>query len=189
MDDRRYGDNRHAAPARALCHFDGDGRQPAGAEHDHHVVLAELEVAEDDFGEPFDALDEHRLALSVHAHDLGVVRHRQLSHRVKTRVRAVAGEHLLQRDAGVAGAEQVDQAAGRYRVRAQAGGPGDGRHLGGFEPVEHGSRCAEPPAGGLVGWLVRSAGRAVWQVLRPFPGDGRWYGPDGQHRRDRLARR
>ena len=54
--------------------------------------------------------------------DLGVERHRQLGDRVEPRVRAVAREHLLDRDPRVAGPEQVDEAAGGDRLGAPLAG-------------------------------------------------------------------
>ena len=70
----------------------------AGAEDDHRVAVAKREVGEDRVREPLDALDEHRLALAVGAHDLRVVRHRELDNEVEARERAVPGEQLLDGD-------------------------------------------------------------------------------------------
>ena len=75
-----------------------------------HVVRAEAEVVEDDLGQAGHALDEHGLALAVGAHHVGVVRHRQLHDGMEAREAAVAREHLLDRDARVARAEEVHEA-------------------------------------------------------------------------------
>ena len=117
--DRRDRDHGQPASARALRDLDRDRRRPAVAEDEHDVRRRELEVREDALGKTFHPLDEHRLALPIRADDLRVKRHRQLDERIEARVRAVAWEQLLDRHARMAGAERVDEPAGRDRVRAQ----------------------------------------------------------------------
>ena len=70
--------------------LDGHRRQPVGAEDHHDVGRPELEVREDYLSEALHTLDEHRLTLAVGADDLGVVRHRELDHRVEPGIGAVA---------------------------------------------------------------------------------------------------
>ncbi len=135
------------------------GRQAAGREDDHHVVRPEREVRQDDLGEPGRPLDEHRLALAVRADDLGVERHRQLDHRVEARVRAVAREHLLDRDARVARPEQVDEAIGGDRVGAPAAGRLDA-HRPGSRPA---ARGGPSPRG-----QPRRARARSWRIPRPW---------------------
>ena len=79
----------------------------------------EAEVAEDDLGQSGHALDEHGLLLTVRADHLGVERHRQLHDGIEAREAAVAREHLLDRDARVAGAEEVHQPVRGDGVRAE----------------------------------------------------------------------
>ena len=93
---------------------------------------------------PGHPLDEHRLALAVGAHDLGVEGHRQLDHGVEPGIRAVAREHLLDRDARVAGAEQVDQAVRRDGIGAPAARRLEGIGLGRGEALEQRVRIADP---------------------------------------------
>ena len=99
-------------------HLDGHGGEAARREHHHDVVGPKPEIREDDLGEAWRPLDEHRLALAVRADHLGVERHRQLDDRVEPRIRAVAGEHLLHGDPRVAGPEQVHEPVGGDRVGA-----------------------------------------------------------------------
>ncbi len=120
MLDRGDGDHREAAASGSLRHLDRDGGQAADAEDDHHVRRLELEVGEDRLGQPLDALDEHRLSLTIGADDLRVERHRELHDRVEARVRPVAREHLLDGDARVARAEEMDEPPGSDCLRAQA---------------------------------------------------------------------
>src|SRR5204862_6371082 len=101
--------------AGAPGHLDRNGSEPTGAEDHHRVGWSEVEVAQDDLTQAFRALDEHRLPLPVGAHDLRVERHRQLDDRMEAGIRAVAREHLLDGDARVAAAEEVDEAAGGDR--------------------------------------------------------------------------
>ena len=68
--------------------------------------------AEDALGEAGNIFEEHRLALAVRADDEVVERKRQLDDGIKARERSVAGPHLLDEDAGMAAAEEVDHAAG-----------------------------------------------------------------------------
>jgi hypothetical protein len=67
----------------------------------------EAEVCQDLLRKAFDALDEHRLTLPVGADHVGMKGHRQLGDGVEAGEGAVAGKHLLEGDAGVAGAEEV----------------------------------------------------------------------------------
>ena len=83
---------------------------------------------------PRHPLDEHRLPLPVRADDLRVEGHRELDDRVEAGIRAVAREHLLDRDARVAGAEEVDEPAAGDRVGAD-------RRLG--DRVGLRARCVE----------------------------------------------
>ena len=55
---------------RAPRHLDRHRGQAAGGEDDHHVVGPKAEVGQDDLGQARHALDGHRLALAVRAHDL-----------------------------------------------------------------------------------------------------------------------
>ena len=93
------------------------------------------------------------------ADDLGVERHRQLDHRVEARVRAVAREHLLDRDARVAGPEQVDEAVGGDRVGAPLAGRLDGVGLGRGQALEQGRRRGQPSRAGCAVGAVRRLGR------------------------------
>ena len=101
---------------------------------------------EDDLGEARRPLDEHRLALAVGADDLGVERHRQLDHRVEAGIRAVAREHLLDRDPRVAGPEQVDEPVGGDRVGAPLARLLDRVGLGRREPLEQRRRASSSQA-------------------------------------------
>ena len=167
---------RARAPRR---HLDRHGRRAAGREDHHHVRRAEGEVREDDLGQAGCPLDEHRLALAVRADDLGVERHRQLDHRVEPRVRAVAREHLLDRDARVAGPEQVDEAVVRDRLGAPAAGGLDGLALGRRQALEQDAspRDSHSRAGWTaVGWAAisrRHPTRTRWPRPGPRPPCGR----------------
>ena len=101
----------------------GTAVEPVGGEDHHHVVRPEAEVAQDDLGQAGHALDEHRLPLAVGAHHLGVEGHRQLHDGVEAGEAAVAREHLLDRDARVAGAEEMHQAVARRWSRHTVGRP------------------------------------------------------------------
>ena len=57
---------------------------------------------------------------------------------LKPGVRAVAGEHLLDRDPRVAGAEEVDEAVGRDRVGATTGWRSRSRRPGSWRSLEEG---------------------------------------------------
>ena len=140
LGGERLGDGRHRDHRQAACfRTDGDldrhRGQTARAEDDHHVRRPELEVGEDRLGEPLDPLDEHRLALPVRADHLSVEGHRQLHDRVEAGVGAVAREHLLDGNAGVPGAEEVDEPVPGDRVGAERCHPADGLALA-LEPVE-----------------------------------------------------
>ena len=117
-------DDDHREPSRPCLGRDLDGHrgQPVGTEDHHRVGRPKLEVREDHLGEALHPLDEHGLTLAVGADDLGVVRHRELDHRVEPGVRAVARKHLLHRDARVPGAEQVHEPASADRIRAETTG-------------------------------------------------------------------
>ena len=125
-------------------------------------LRAEGEVRQDDLGEAGRPLDEHRLALAVGADDLGVERHRQLDDRVEARVRAVAREHLLDRDARVAGAEEVDEAVGGDGVGAPLAGLLDRLGLRRGDAVEHARRRrrSSAPRGPARSCPSRSSGRS-----------------------------
>ena len=85
LRDRGDRDDGKPTLARAPGHLDRHGRPAAGAEDEHRVGRAELEVGQDPLRETLHALDEHRLALAVRAHDLRVERHRELDDRVEAR--------------------------------------------------------------------------------------------------------
>ena len=138
-------------------HLDRHGRRAAGREDHHHVRGPNAKFERIDLGQAGRPLDEHRLALAVGADDLGVERHRQLDHRVEAGVRAVAGEHLLDRDARVAGPEQVDQAVGGDRLGAPAAGGLDRLGLGRGEPLEQDARASASHSS--AGWHGRRLGR------------------------------
>ncbi len=120
-----------------------------------------LSVAEDHLREAGCPLDEHRLALSVGSDDLGVERHRQLDDGVEPRVGPVAREHLLDRDAGVPGPEEVDEAVRGDRLGAPAAGGLDplGLRLGDARE-DHGSFMQTGP-GGRRGRCHDAAARGV----------------------------
>ena len=130
LRDRRHGDDRQASRLRTDRNLDRHRGQPAGAEDDHHVRRPELEVGEDRLGEPFDPLDEHRLALTVRADDLRVEGQRELHDRMEAGIGAVAREHLLDGDAGMAGSEEVDEPVRGDRVGTERRGPADGARSG-----------------------------------------------------------
>jgi len=142
------GDGHHgkAPAARALSDLDRNGGETADAEHDHHVGRLELEVREDDLGQPFHPLDEHRLPLAVGADDLRMEGHRELHDRVETGEGAVAREQLLDGDARVARAEGVDEAAHADRVGAQLARLRQGVRLRLLDPPQQRGRRVEEPA-------------------------------------------
>ena len=125
LGDRGDRDDRQAAGPRAHRHLDRDRREPRGARTPSSRPAARTgSSTRMTSASPSVALDEHRLPLAVGPDDLGVERHRQLGDRVEPRVRAVAREHLLERDARVAGPEQVDEPAvgdGRGAQRRPSG--------------------------------------------------------------------
>ena len=112
---------------------------------------AEREVGQDHLGQPGHPLDVHRLALAVGADDLRVERHRQLDDRVEAGVRAVAREHLLDRDPRMAGPEQVDETAAGDRVGTPLAGFGDRPGLGLAEPGEQALGLGQPVEHARVG--------------------------------------
>ena len=93
---------------------------------------------------PGRALDEHCLALAVGADHLRVERHRQLDHRVEAGVRAVAREHLLDRDPRVAGPEEMDEAVRCDRIGAPLARGLDRLALCRGDPIEDSGRLGHP---------------------------------------------
>src|SRR5439155_1136350 len=85
------------------------------------VRRLQVEVAKDALRETGDVFQEHRLALAVRAHDGSVEREGQLDDGIEAGKGAVAGPHLLDHDAAVPGAEDVDHAAGEDRLREPVG--------------------------------------------------------------------
>jgi len=73
-------------------------RAPLATSTGTAVVRCEGEVVEDHLSEARHPLDEHGLPLAVRPHDLGVERHRQFDQRIEPGIRAIAREHLLDRD-------------------------------------------------------------------------------------------
>src|SRR5262245_46074395 len=137
--ERGDGDHGETTSPGADCHLDRHCAEPGRAEHHHRVGRVQVEVAQDGLTETLHALDEHRLALPVGAHDLRVERHRQLDDRMEARKGPVAREHLLDGDPGVPGAERVDEPAAADGVGAQAGRPLQLGILAGdvFEEIAH----------------------------------------------------
>src|SRR6478752_5777887 len=144
LGDRRDGDHAHAPGLRALGHLHGDRRMATRGEHHHDVMRPEGEVPEDDLGKARRPLDEHRLALAIGADDLRVERHRQLDDRVEARVRAVAREHLLDRDARVPGAEEVDEPVVGDGIGSPLACRLDRVSLRGADAIEHRGGLAQP---------------------------------------------
>src|SRR5829696_5826510 len=142
MGDGGDGDHRQPRLAGPARHLDRHGGEAAVAEDDHRVGRAQREVGQDLGGEPLGALDEHRLPLAVRADDLRMEGHRELDDRVEPRIRAVAREHLLDRDPRMAGAEHVHESAAADRVRAD---PARALHrlALGLEPLEQRLRGLE----------------------------------------------
>ena len=145
----------------------------------------EGEVGEDDLGQARHALDEHRLALAVGADDLRVEGHRQLDDGVEARIRAVAREHLLDRDARVAGAEEMDEPVGRDGLRAPLAGLFDGVRLGRLETLEKADGLGQPwhPPAGRAGRAAstRTGSATSVATIRRAGRGGRW-----QRRRPRV---
>ncbi len=146
-----HGDHPEAALPGATGHLDRHRREPARREDDHHVARAEREVGQDHLGQPGHPLDVHRLTLAVGADHLRVERHRQLDHRVEAGVRAVAREHLLDRDARMTGPEQVDETAAGDRVGTPRARFGDRPGLGLAEPGEQALGLGQPVEHARVG--------------------------------------
>ena len=172
LRDRRHGDHSQAARPRLLRHLDRQGREAARREDDHQVVGPKLKFERIVAASPGMSLDEHRLALAVGADDLRVERHRQLDDRVEARVRAVAREHLLDRDARVACAEEVDQAAAGDRVGAPLAGGLDGIRLRVADALEQrlSPRRTRSPRPAAPASLVGAPARGHRRPQRPAGG-------------------
>jgi hypothetical protein len=124
--------------------LDRHGVAPGRAEHEDRVGRAQLEVVENGPGEARNALDEHRLPLAIRAGDLGMEGHRQLDERMPARIRAVSREHLLHRNAGMAGAERVHDAAAADRCSGDRCRRVERRRLRLLDPIQHVSGLIDP---------------------------------------------
>ena len=130
----RAADERHDADAallELLGHLDRHDVAAARGHDERGVARVEGVVAQNAFGEAADVFEKHRLPLAIRADDQVVEREREFDDRVEAGKRAVARPHLLDHDARVAGAEEVDHASGADGAGEPVGGGGDGGRLGG----------------------------------------------------------
>ena len=107
-DDRH---DLHAAMLKPLRHLDRHDIAAARRNHERGVLGRQVEVPQDPLGQAAHVFQEHRLPLAVRADDEVVKAQREFDDRIETGERAVARPHLLDHDAAMAGAEDVDHAA------------------------------------------------------------------------------
>ena len=180
VDGADDGGDLHAAPLKLLGHLDGDDIAAAAGDDEGAVAGFKVKVSQDAGGEATDVFEEHGLTLAIGPDDEVVKGEGELDDRIEAGEGAVTRPHFLDKDAAVAGAEDVDHLPVEDGLRKQIGGLLDEgklladaveQALAGVEILKgrgHGARRVErgrvlspprcritktKPGSGMVAWL------------------------------------
>src|SRR4051794_20299156 len=115
-------DDSHFSFFEFFGHFDGHDIAAARRNNKGGVLVGKIEVPQDPFCEPGDVLEEHCLALAVRADHEVMKTEGEFDDRIESGERSVTGPHLLNEDAAVSRAEQMDHAAGENGFAKPFGG-------------------------------------------------------------------